>query len=161
HGEKRVRVVLQVFHAVHEILGDTKPAGHLAIRILPRFVLPIEAWISRCVEQPDLCRVQALKEAVAQPLVQQIQNDCGTAIARLAEGRLGLSGSQQTVRAQSKKMNVTRARIYQLLEQAEQAMQVRWPEGRVLLNSLNIKLAAHGLPKEEAQLLRAIIESFF
>jgi hypothetical protein len=161
HGEKRVRVILQVFHAVHEILGQARTASHLTVRMAPKFVLPIETWMIDCIAQPDLCRVHALREVVAKPLVQQIQNDCGPVIAKLAEGRLGLNSAIQTVRAQSKKMNVTRARIYQLLEQAEQAMKVRWPEGRGLLVAFAQKLAVHDLPKEESELLAAITELFF
>src|SRR4051812_14123221 len=99
HGEKRVRVILQVFHAVHEILGQARTASHLTVRMTPKFVLPIEAWMMDCIAQPDLCRVHALREVVAKPLVQQIHNDCGPVIAKLAEGRLGLNGAIQTVRA--------------------------------------------------------------
>jgi hypothetical protein len=161
HGEKRVRVILQVFHAVHEILGHSRVASHLTVRLAPKFVLPVESWIAACLEQTGSYDDQGLKYAVAKPLVQQIQIDCGAPIAKLAEGRLGLSGSPQTVRAQSRKMNVTRARIYQLLEQCEQAMQVRWPEGKLLLRSLQTKLSAGGVPAADTQLLSSLIGLFF
>ena len=40
-------------------------------------------------------------------------------------------------------MGVTRARVYQLLEECEQAIEVRWPQGRCLLTLLRQKGERH------------------
>ncbi len=32
HGEKRVSVVLEVFHTIHEMMGNIDPQGDLAVR---------------------------------------------------------------------------------------------------------------------------------
>ena len=55
---------------------------------------------------------------------------------------MGINGAPQSVRQQSKKMEVTRARVYQLLEDCSKVMSVRWPEGQHLLSSLTAKFKA-------------------
>ena len=50
HGEKRVRVVLEVFHIVHEMLADVNADKHLSIRLVPNFIEPLEddaEWMAR------------------------------------------------------------------------------------------------------------------
>src|ERR1043166_7543843 len=50
--------------------------------------------------------------------------------ADLARGRLGIGASAESVRNQSKSLGVTRARVYQMLEECHNVMSIRWPDGR-------------------------------
>ena len=64
------------------------------------------------------------------PLLEQILIDSGEAVYSLARDRLGVGVPRRTVREQARELGVTRARIYQLLEDCGKVMHVRWPEGR-------------------------------
>ena len=63
-----------------------------------------------------------------------IETDCGSTVANLVSDRLGLLGSARSVREQARELTVTRARIYQLLDDCGKIMGVRWPEGSELLD---------------------------
>ena len=128
HGEKRVRVVLEVFHAVHELLSNANSSNHLAIRLMPRIVPAAEGFIDRL----DRERTQASKPEVVtyvlEPIIRQIEVDSGETVAGLTRHRLGIGAEQRSVRELARDMGVTRARVYQLLEDAGKVMEVRWPE---------------------------------
>jgi hypothetical protein len=161
HGEKRVRVILEVFHAIHDVLGHATLASHLTLRLIPKFVVPLELWVAALMGQPAAPSNDSVRESLAIPLLEQVQIDCGQTIARLAEGRLGIHGAAQSVKVQSKRMGVTRARVYQLLEECQQAMAVRWPEGRFLLPQLRKKSDSVQPAPEGLTLLHAVTDLFF
>jgi len=74
---------------------------------------------------------------------------------------LGVDGSVQTVRHQSKQMGVTRARVYQLLEDCSKVMAVRWPEGEHLLAALAERLRGISADSDSGRLLYATMDLFF
>ena len=161
HGEKRVNAVLEVFFAVHQIMGTASANSHLTLRLIPKFIRPIERCHSEWMLRPaDLTNVM-VREHLAIPLVEQVQVDCGKAIARLVEERLGLHGVSQSVKSQAKRMSVTRARVYQLLEQCAMAMEVRWPEGRSQLVALCEKVSDNSTVDGKPELLFSIVELMF
>jgi hypothetical protein len=160
YGEKRVRVVLEVFHSVNEVVGQATLARHLAVRVVPKFVASLENWISECIASPERVTIESVRECLAIPLVEQIHVDCGPTVTRLVEGRLGIHAPPQNVRAQSKRMGVTRARVYQLLEECEHAIHVRWPLGRCLLAVL-CERERQKDRAEEFNALSAVAELFF
>jgi hypothetical protein len=161
HGEKRVRVVLEVFYIVHEMLAGAGSSQHLAVKIVPKFIQPIEDWIARMRENPAAVNDDEVREHLAVPLLNQLLVDAGNTIHELSEGRLGVNGAPQSVRQQAKKMGVTRARVYQLLEDCSRVMDVRWPEGQQLLAELEAKFQTEGIPAESLRLFQATRELFF
>jgi hypothetical protein len=161
HGEKRVRVVLEVFYLVHEMLGSSAGQQHLALRIVPRFILPIENWLVQAIESPGLPSSDEIRDHLTIPLLNQILIDTGATIHELSAGRLGINGPPQSVRQQAKRMGVTRARVYQLLEDCSAVMAVRWPEGQSLLAQLDAKFHAEAEPHDDPRLFRATYELFF
>ncbi len=161
HGEKRVRVVLEVFYLVHEMLSTAGTDQHLALRIVPRFTLPIEQWISEALDRPDVPSADEVRDHLAVPLLNQISIDAGPTIHELSQGRLGVTGVPQSVRQQAKRMGVTRARVYQLLEDCSRVMEVRWPQGEELLARLETKLHAEGNDSGALRLFRATRELFY
>ena len=46
HGEKRVHAVLEVYYIVHAALAEADVQNHLEIRLEPKFIRPLESWIS-------------------------------------------------------------------------------------------------------------------
>ncbi|MGD9723291.1 MAG: hypothetical protein AB7O59_18340 [Pirellulales bacterium] len=161
HGEKRVRVVLEVFYLVHEMLSNAAAQQHLALRIVPKFILPLESWILEVLERPGLPTHDEVRDHLAVPLLDQVLIDAGETIHELSAGRLGVAGPPQSVRQQAKRMGVTRARVYQLLEDCSRVMSVRWPEGQQLLAQLDAKFHAEAAPQDDPRLFRATYELFY
>ena len=157
HGEKRVRVVLEVFHAVHEMLNGARAGDHLSLNLVPAFVPAVEDFVTRLqLDEP----IQASRDEVArhlvQPLLEQILVDSGEAVFTLSRDRLGIGVPVKTVREQSHELGVTRARVYQLLEDCGKVMSVRWPAGRHLLKRLE-----NFSDPEARKLVRATQQLFF
>ena len=73
---------------------------------------------------------------IVKPLIQQVKIDLGDQVAGLASARLCLDENSPSVKQQAETIGVTRARVYQLLEDCAKAMEVRWPEGRWLFAPL-------------------------
>lgn len=168
HGEKRIRVVLEVFCVVHQMLVDAGNQEHLALRLAPKFIVPIENWIRGALEQSGLPTVDEVRRRFTEPMIEQLTADAGETIVQLAHGRLGLDGQPQSVRTQSRKMGVTRARVYQLLDDCSKIMNVRWPEGQAQLRALSEKFrnehvaGSDGAANDEAaKLFDATVELFY
>jgi hypothetical protein len=89
HGEKRVRVVLEVFYTVHEMLVGCGNDQHLALRVVPKFIVPIENWIAGVLKREELPSVDEMRECLTAPLLKQINVDAGSTIYELSAGRLG------------------------------------------------------------------------
>jgi hypothetical protein len=136
HGEKRVQVILEVFFAIHESLHGSVPHAMLRVDLKPRFVPPVERWFDEILARESHPSHSEIQRNLVQPLVDQLSIDAGADVVELVRGRLGVNGKPISVRQQSKELHVTRARIYQLLEECDHVMEVRWPQGRRLFNEL-------------------------
>jgi hypothetical protein len=161
HGEKRVRVVLEVFHIVHEMLSDVAADRHLAVRLAPKFIEPLEVTVNHWLERAEAPTPDEVRDQLTVPLLDQLRIDTGDTIYQLSCGRLGIGGPAQSVRQQSKQMGVTRARVYQLLEDCARVMEVRWPEGKAPLARLVHKLQTEAPPHTDLKLLLATVELFY
>ncbi len=161
HGEKRVRVVLEVFHTVHTMLTDVRPQVGLSIKLMPSFVSPIEDWLSEAQARPLPPTTAEVIDNVVWPLLKQLEVDAGKTVVQLAQARLGVGAEVVSVRQQAKRMNVTRARVYQLLEEAYRVMQIRWPEGSRRLDELAKKADDEGSTPDCCDLLVSLRELFY
>lgn len=161
HGEKRVRVVLEVFYVVHEMLAGARCQAHLAVRLAPKFVPQTEAWIGRTLEVNEMPSVEDVQRSLTLPVLEQIMLDAGATVHKLAEGRLGLYGGRKSVRQQSRQMGVTRARVYQLLEECCKLMLVRWPEGHCSLSHLIEHLTSRNAAAETVTAVTAVRDLLF
>jgi hypothetical protein len=136
HGEKRVRVVLEVFHSVHHLLSNARSDSRLSLQLVPRFVPGAEDFIAQSLRTNASIQPEELAHNLIEPMLQQIEIDSGEAVSGLARHRLGVGAELKSVREQSREMGVTRARVYQLLEDCGKVMEVRWPEGAGRFESL-------------------------
>lgn len=159
HGEKRVHAILEVFCTVHEALATATLDENIDVVIVPRFVPPLSRWIIGAIAEPDLPAADELHLHIVEPMVNQIKIDLGKQVAGLAASRLSLDPRAPTVKQQADRMNVTRARVYQLLEDCAKVMDVRWPEGRWLINPLASKFGSS--PPDTIGLLHGIVDLFF
>lgn len=142
HGEKRVNAIIEVFSAVYEAISTSLLHEELQLDLRPRFVGPVTKWLLQSAEADSRLGLREVRERLAQPLVHQIEIDLGEDSGRLTSERLGLAGDPPTVRKQAERLNVTRARVYQMLDDCGRVLQVRWPEGRWLVAALSDRSAS-------------------
>jgi hypothetical protein len=161
HGEKRIRVVLGVFHRVHQMLTHVDPALGLTIRLTPRFVGQIEDWIHELKARKFAPARTEFEERMILPLLAQIEIDAGPTVASIARARMGIGADNQSVRNQARTLGVTRARIYQLLEECHHVMQVRWPDGKRQIDDLALWLDQNYASAECANLIAALRELLY
>lgn len=159
HGEKRVQAILEVFATVHEAVSTSALHESLDLVLVPRFVPAVQRWVLRTLARNEFPTAAELHSAAAVPMLRQIEIDLGPQVATLAAGRLSVSSGAPSVKEQADAMGVTRARVYQLLEDCGRVMEVRWPEGRWLLAPLAGKLNA--ATPEALGLLHALRDLFY
>ena len=161
HGEKRVAVVLEIFHNIYQMLGQIDPAGGLAVRLAPRTIAAAEDWMVEARSRPYPPGHEELGQALIEPILQQLAIDAGETVAKLARGRLGIGLDSESVRNQSRTLGVTRARVYQMLEECHNVMQIRWPDGRRLLDDFAKWLDEAYASAEAANLLASFRELLY
>ena len=164
HGEKRLQAILEVFYSVHTLTAKMGAQDHLVVRIVPKAVDRVEQWINVALQQPGIPSEEEIFEHFVSPLLEQVRTDATVQIASLAENRLGLSGPITSVRQVARTMGLTRARVYQLLNEINDIMAVRWPNGRhqvyELLNKFNSEAATTKNPPLLKQ-YHAAVELFY
>ena len=164
HGEKRIHAILEVFHSIHVLVAGMGTQPHLVVRIVPRLIDQIEQWIGQAMQTPGVPSRDDLYLHVVYAMLEQVRTDATQQIAHLAENRLGVSGPITSVRQAARAMGLTRARVYQLLNEINDIMAVRWPTGRHQLYELREKLtreAAQMDPSPDLQQFYAAVELFF
>ena len=159
HGEKRVHAILEVFCTVHEALATATLQENIDVVLLPRFIPPLTRWLLEIVDQPELPPVDELHQRIVKPMIQQIKIDLGDQVAGLASARLCLDENSPSVKQQAETIGVTRARVYQLLEDCGKVMDVRWPEGPWLFAPLATRFGTSD--PETIGLVHGIIDLFY
>jgi hypothetical protein len=159
HGEKRVNAILEVFCTVHEALSTATLQENIDVVVVPRFVPPLNRWLMETIAHPELPSVDELHKHIVKPMINQIHIDLGDQVAGLANSRLCLDENAPSVKQQAETIGVTRARVYQLLEDCGKVMDVRWPEGRWLLAPLATRFGTSH--PETIGLVHGIIDLFY
>ena len=164
HGEKRVNAILNVFYSAHTLAANMGTQNHLIVRIVPKLIDRVEQWIGKVLQQPGMPSEKEILDNFINPLLEQIRTDATQQIASLAESRLGISGLVTSVRQAARSMGLTRARVYQLLNEINDIMNVRWPDGRHQVYELRDKIQTEAAQIADAPDLRqflAAIELFY
>ena len=159
HGEKRVNAILEVFCTVHEALATATLQENVDVVVVPRFVPPLTRWLMETIAQPELPSLEELQKQLVRPMVRQIKIDLGDLVAGLAGARLRLDENAPSVKQQAETIGVTRARVYQLLEDCAKVMEVRWPEGRWLLAPLATRFGSSD--PETIGLVHGLMDLFY
>jgi hypothetical protein len=157
HGEKRVQAILEVFHGIHGMLAHVPRQSHLYAELRPKFAVPIERWINDVLAGSRPPRPSQLKHNVIMPIIAQVRIDAGPEVYRIAQERLGIKSARHSVQQQARRLRVTRARVYQLLETCSDVMAVRWPEGEALVGRLQQKLSKSPSAKAQLAQLQSLI----
>jgi len=130
YGEKRVLAVIEAFHSVQALIDKMGIQEHLVVRLVPRLIDKVERWIGQALQTAGVPGKEEIFENFVAPLLEQVRIDATQQIAGLAENRLGITGPITSVRQVARTMGLTRARVYQLLNEINDIMMVRWPDGR-------------------------------
>jgi hypothetical protein len=164
YGEKRIRALLDVFHAAHTLVAGMGTQEHLVVRIVPRLIDQVEQWVGRVLQRPGIPAEEDLFAHFVQPLLEQVRIDATQQIVTLAENRLGIDGPIVSVRQAARTMGLTRARVYQLLNEINDILMVRWPMGRHQSHELREKFqneAAHCEQPPDLRQFYAAVELFY
>ncbi|HVU85950.1 MAG TPA: hypothetical protein VHD36_01430 [Pirellulales bacterium] len=161
HGEKRVSAVLEVFGSLHALLAGSKSQPHLSVQVVPRFVADIEYWASAVMRRTVEVDAASIRRSFVDRLMAQVEIDAGEEIAQLAASRLQLDGSGATVRQVARDMDLTRARVYQLLGDIAAVMNVRWPDAQVVILGLREALREQIKDTKQLGLFDAVCDLFF
>jgi len=161
YGTKRVHSILEVFHDLHGLLADLGEHRQLAVRLVPRSIDRAERWIGAVLQsarQPD---PQERLDAFTAPLLEQVRIDGSDAVTQLAQLRLGVDGPIMSVRQAARRMGLTRARVYQLLNEINDILTVRWPLGRNQVYQLLDRLPQGTEPDPALDPFCAAVELFY
>lgn len=164
HGEKRVRAILEVFHSVHVLVANMGSTNYLIVRIVPRLIDRAEQWIGSALQNPGVPGEQEIFESFVSPLLEQVRIDATDQIASLAESRLGITGPITSVRQVARSLGLTRARVYQLLNEINDILAVRWPTGRHQAYELRAKLLTESAQMDDPPELKqfySAVELFY
>ena len=164
HGQKRVRAVLEVFYTVHQLLAEMGHEDQLVVRVVPRVIDSVEKWVGRALQTSGVPSDKEILNNFVQPLLEQIRIDAPEQIVQLAEHRLGINGPITSVRQAARNLGLTRARVYQLLNEINDIMNVRWPLGRhqvyELLDKFRAETPERDIPAKLQQ-FHAAVELFY
>jgi hypothetical protein len=159
HGVKRVNAVLEVFGNLHAILAHSSSRPHLAVQIVPRSIVALEAWVMDSLVSEEPITLPEIREQFVTPLLSQVRVDATSRVARLADRRM--SSTSATVRQAAQRLGLTRARVYQLLDEVAEIVAVRWPMGRLLVGRLQEQLHGNDTETSALTLFDAAFELFF
>ena len=102
-----------------------------------------------------------VRREFVEPLVAQIKIDAGDGVRHLVADRLGLlSGQFVSVRESASHLGLTRARVYQLLNEVAEIIQIRWPEGFSMVHELRERIEK-SRPSRELALFSEAAHLFF
>lgn len=161
HGEKRVRCVVTIFGQLHSQLDGKTSADKIDVRLTPERIERLEVRMQELISSKTLPTVEQLRKELIEPIIQQIEVDAGVQTATMLRGRLGFDGPALSVRKAAMRMRLTRARIYQLLEDAATVVEVRWPRGKQMMRELLERVSNESAESPEGRFLRTVAETFY
>lgn len=159
HGEKRVQAILEVFFVIYEAVSTSVLNEHLELQLTPRFVPQLNDWLTELDDNIATLSQSEVKKNLVEPILVQIEHDLDPSIAKLAKDRLIYKSKPPAILQHANKMRVTRARIYQLLEDCARVMSVRWPEGKIMLQPILSALTEQ--PSASSELVFATADLLF
>ncbi|MDR1958076.1 MAG: hypothetical protein LBQ54_03370 [Planctomycetaceae bacterium] len=163
HGEKRVKAILRVFHNVCSVLTGVHDAKQWKIQLFPRIIYEVEQWTLNTVSSKSIPPGTEFQTHYTLPLLEQLKQDAAEQIVELAINRIGLHNEITNVRLAAQALGLARARVYQLLNEINDILMVRWPSGALLTSLLRNKCLNEAELQQvpEIQSFHAAAELFF
>jgi hypothetical protein len=154
-GTKRVQAVIDVVASIYTSIAAVATNDHLAVRLVPRCVERIEAWMQQAFADLAAIDAASVSEGLIAPIKERIVIDGGEKLALVAEARLAPKTSVVNIRQIAFRLTVTPSRIYQLLDDIRAIVQLRWPRGEAQLRDLHEHMSSAGCDAIAIELVAA------
>ncbi len=161
YGDQRIASVLKVLVTTANLVAQCPSDTHLAIKVFPARIERLSSWINRVLRDDQLPDYSSLCQHFVIPLLHQLEFDLGSQPAEMIERRLGVESEPETLDQIGESFNLTRERIRQLTLRAPEVMEVRWPEGKHLLDDFFEKFRSSGEAVRHVELIRRTLNLFF
>lgn len=132
HGRKRIGCILSIYGQLQTCLSERRDP----LDLVPQRIVAANRWLRQALAAAELPDLETIERELLTPLVEQIAIDAGEGTAQLVRRRLGWQGRPISIRRAALELRLTRTRIYQLLEDAERIINVRWPQAWERLQTL-------------------------
>lgn len=161
YGEQRITAVMQVLLSTAKLISDCPADTHLGIKVFPARIERISSWINRILHEDRLPDYATLCQQFVLPLLRQLACDLGSQPAEMVERRLGVENEPETLQQLAESFGLTRERIRQLTLRAPEVMEIRWPEGKHLLDDFLEKFRSSGEASRHVELIRRTLDLLF
>lgn len=161
YGDQRIASVLKVLVTTARLVAECPSDTHLAIKVFPARIERITSWINRVLHEDQLPDYSSLCQHFVIPLLHQLEHDLGSQPAEMIERRLGIESEPETLDQIGESFGLTRERIRQLTLRAPEVMEVRWPEGKHLLDDFFEKFRTSGEAVRHVELIRRTLNLLF
>lgn len=161
YGDQRITSVLKVLITTSRMVAECPSDTHLAIKVFPARIERISSWINRVLHDVSLPDYSSLCQHFVIPLLHQLEHDLGSQPAEMIERRLGVESEPETLDQIGESFGLTRERIRQLTLRAPEVMEVRWPEGKHLLDDFLDKFRLSGEAVRHVELIRRTLDLLF
>ncbi len=161
HGPLRVRVVLDVFAGIAHTLAGCGTKAPLAVRLLHPTVRDLIGWAEGVLRSDTVRDVRGVRDGFVTPLLALLEADLGKGAAAVVRRRAGVDGPRETLHAIALDLGLTRERVRQIEAKAGEAMRVRWPDGRYLLDTVYTHLRAADGGGPHLDLLHSVLDACF
>lgn len=135
HRRKKLRPIAQLLSQVHVFVHAAEELD-VAIEPIASNILKARNAIRDCLNSRRPPTTEDFTTKVLEPLLRQIEIDCGEPCGEIVRIRLGMMGTGRSYREIATQVELTPGRIGQLLFRARESIQIRWREGEYLFDDL-------------------------
>lgn len=158
-GESKFDLVVAAIRDLALELLELPQGTNVRLKFIPGPLRSSQEWIERTLESRVVPDLHELTVRLLRPLAWQLQHDLTERQAHIAIRRFQLdeSSSASTLEDLAAVHGVSRERIRQLEQWGPRVLQIRFPQGRYLLDALHGQLAA--VPGVEPQARSLLVET--
>lgn len=160
-GPVRSRQVLAVVADVARIFSPSNATIPLRGRLLCDHLNAVVGWIDEILAEQRLPDSQAVRTRFLEPLFAQFRLDLGADDCAMVRRRWGVDAPFVTLEVIALETGLTRERIRQKTAKVAEVIDVRWPEGKHLLDDLYEFFRASRGADEQLQIVRTVLDSCF
>lgn len=162
-GPKKLSTVLNPIRSLAVELQGLPRGPNVRMKFFPGPLRGVQSWIERVMESREVPSVNEVAIHLLRPLAWQLQHDLTEREARIAihRLRLGESAAMSTLEELAKVHGITRERIRQLESWGPRVLQLRFRQGRYLLEVLHRFLVASLKADEQASMVQQILGRCF
>lgn len=160
-GFTKVSAIVGVVREVAKVLGTIPAESTLGVILLPKPIRNINLWLLELLIDRRVPTTDEIGTSFCRPLLHQLQADLSPDVAAIVMRRIGLQQTTETLAEIADDVGLTRERVRQLVSRATQVLQVRWPQGKHLLDDLYDLLSSAPEAHNQVAMIRTILDRCF